>query len=241
MRRIKLVWAGLLVCVLMQGCGTDLVNVTVKALSAPEAEHMKRYMIFPASDSIASGDLQFREYANMADVALEARGFKKVEVVEDCDIFVLLRYSISGPQTSYSSYSIPLYGQTGGGTTYQSGTVYNNTSGFSNYRGQSYTQPQYGVTGYSSGITSHTFFVCSANLQGCSVSQIPKGGEPQQVWTTTVAGISHSGSLQELMPYLMLTAQDFIGKQTGNTVTVSIRPEDPRLLAFAHQLAPEKK
>ena len=65
------------------------------------------------------------------------------------DYAATIIYGVSG-QTTITG-AAPIYGQTGGGTTTQSGTIRTYGSGYpttSTYSGMSTTPPAYGITGY---------------------------------------------------------------------------------------------
>ncbi len=96
---------------------------------------------------------EFFHYAGMVGKELERHGFKLAGTnrTERADFIVLLGYGISGgtPMT----YSVPVFGQTGGGVTRHTGTFTANTLSFSSgnrystsgsFSGHSYSAPQFG-------------------------------------------------------------------------------------------------
>lgn len=94
------------------------------------------------------GSIEYRTYANTVAGKLIERGFRKVDNLSDADYVVVIDYGVGG--SSEVSGSIPIYGQTGGGTTYHSGTVSSygyGGSSYGTYNGSSYTPPTYGIVG----------------------------------------------------------------------------------------------
>jgi hypothetical protein len=97
------------------------------------------------------GSIEYQTYANSVANKLKEKGFKRVDDLSNADYAVTIGYGISGQ--SEVSGSTPIYGQTGGGTTYHSGTASSygyGRSGYGMYSGTSYTPPTYGVVGSSS-------------------------------------------------------------------------------------------
>lgn len=90
----------------------------------------------------------YQTYADRVAAELAKHGMRRADEVATADYAVVMAYgSGSGQQISGA---LPLYGQTGGGTTYHSGSMSAYGSGgssFGSYSGQSYTAPTYGIIG----------------------------------------------------------------------------------------------
>lgn len=94
------------------------------------------------------GSIEYQTYANSVANKLNEKGFSRVNDLSNADYAVTIDYGVSGK--SEVSGSTPIFGQTGGGTTFHSGTVSSysyGSSGYGMYSGTSYTQPTYGVVG----------------------------------------------------------------------------------------------
>lgn len=102
--------------------------------------------------------LEWRSYKPAFEEQFRKQGFV-ISTVENADYVAFVTYGIGGPQSSTHVGSVPIYGSTGGGTTYHSGTISSYTGGSANYYGSSYTMPTYGVVGsstYSYNVTNYT-------------------------------------------------------------------------------------
>jgi hypothetical protein len=91
---------------------------------------------------------EFDTYAVIVARHLKRQGMRQASPDEIIDYAVLFNYGMAGSKTV--SGTVPLYGQTGGGTSYQSGTASAFGSGgsaFGTYTGTTYTTPTYGVVG----------------------------------------------------------------------------------------------
>ncbi len=85
------------------------------------------------------GDLEFSKYAGLVRDQLQARGYGLTENPNGARYWVTLAYAINGRLVQSQ---VPIYGQTGGGTTTITGSL-----GGQSYSGVAYTQPTYGVVG----------------------------------------------------------------------------------------------
>ena len=102
--------------------------------------------------------LEWNSYKPIFEREFQKQGFV-ISDAENADYIAFVTYGIGAPQTSTQIGSVPIYGQTGGGTTIHSGTVSSYGGGSANYYGNSYTMPTYGIVGsstYSYKTTSYT-------------------------------------------------------------------------------------
>ena len=112
--------SALIVSAVMAGCTTSY-RVYVSGLGASTAE-MRRYVLLPGDASITAHDLQFQEFGRYIHVSLATRAYEPVGDVGQADVVIFMHYGIGDPQQVTSTY--PIIGQTGGGTSTFSGTVY---------------------------------------------------------------------------------------------------------------------
>lgn len=144
----------------LSGCMTS-VNSNVTRFHDPNLlETNKTFAILPLDTQ--QGSLEFKQYAGQVSEKLKAYGYQETSQ-KKADYTVFFNYGIDNGTTVISSY--PIYGSTGGGTTYHSGSV--NTYGsyggsYGTYSGTSYTAPTFGVVG--SGTESHTEYTRVLNL-----------------------------------------------------------------------------
>ena len=101
-----------------------------------------------AGDKIVGSTLEFNHYKKKFEDKLASLGYEVKSKPFESDFIAYITYGIDDGATK--SVSTPIYGQTGGGTTYTSGTV-TSSGGSGTYSGTSYTMPSYGVVGSSSG------------------------------------------------------------------------------------------
>jgi len=137
---------------ILSGC-MSFVRTTTTNFHAPG--HEARGSIFVvAADANVNSSLEFQSYKTKIEVKLITTGYTIAQSVEEANFIAMVSYGIDNGKTSI--VSTPIFGQTGGGTTYSSGTVYGAGSSAS-YSGSSYTMPSYGVVGSStSSVTQYT-------------------------------------------------------------------------------------
>jgi hypothetical protein len=90
----------------------------------------------------------YRTYVDRVGVELAKYGIGRTDDIQEANYVAIMVYGSSGGRQI--SGAVPLYGQTGGGTTYHSGSVSTFGSGGSSFgsnSGQSYTAPTYGIVG----------------------------------------------------------------------------------------------
>lgn len=97
---------------------------------------------------IQQGSAEYRQYASSIARRLNVQGMRQTENLSSADYVVIFNYGLGEKQISGS---MPMWGQTGGGTAYHSGTASafgTGGSAFGSYSGTTYTPATYGVTGY---------------------------------------------------------------------------------------------
>lgn len=150
--RIGLLVTMSLSLLLMTGCMSN-VRTTTTIFHAPG--HEARGAIFvTAADKKAKGSLEFQSYRSKIEAKLANNGYRTVNSANEADFIAIVSYGIDTGKTSL--VSSPVFGQTGGGTTYSSGSVYG-YGGSASYSGTSYTMPTYGIVGSATdSVTEYT-------------------------------------------------------------------------------------
>ncbi|MBK9293575.1 MAG: hypothetical protein IPM57_03885 [Oligoflexia bacterium] len=144
--------------VLMFILGCTHISTNVQRFNRIGEYFDKTVFISPLGEGQAAS-IEFDTYKKLVEEELNKYGVYVSEKEQGSDWILKMSYGVSGSQTEVKSS--PIYGQTGGGTTYSSGTI-NSFSGNSyNYSGSTYTAPTYGVVGSykSSKMTYNRFLI----------------------------------------------------------------------------------
>lgn len=152
MHRLVLVMA----IVLVSACAQVVANV--QSFSNLPANYVGKKVAVLGYPKEIDESLEWKSYKPAFEKQFAAQGFV-ITNVTDADYIAFVTYGIGAPQTSTQVGSVPLYGQTGGGTTYQSGSVTSLGGGYGSYSGTTYTMPTYGIVGsstYSYNVTKYT-------------------------------------------------------------------------------------
>lgn len=227
--------------ILVSGCGVSpRYEVAVSALVAPGGDAIRHYVLVPGNQGVNLDDLQFKEFAEYINRAMELQGYAKAAPPESADLIVVAVYSISDPQTQTYTYAIPHWGQTGIATSTTYGTAntygtlntygnYGRYSGTTSYSGTTYYQPTYGITGFSTGIGQYTTYTRMLMLVGFDAAPIRTGGDQKELWRVSATSTGASGDLRLIFPYLVAAARPYIGKPTDRAITVLFSENDTRV------------
>ena len=99
-------------------------------------------LIVPAKGT--SPSLEFQSYATRIYSQLAKSGLTAATALSEADYLGVFTYGIDSGRDYV--YSTPIFGQTGGRTTFHSGSIYG-TGGSASYTGSSYTPATFGITG----------------------------------------------------------------------------------------------
>jgi hypothetical protein len=130
---------------LVGGCGAR-VRTDVSRFSSLALQVGATFIVVPLDAQ--RGSAEYDVHARSLVRRLQQQGLQQAENPASADYAVLFNYGMAGSRIV--SGAVPLWGQTGGGTSYQSGTVSAFGSGGSaigSYSGTTYTAPTYGVVG----------------------------------------------------------------------------------------------
>ena len=174
----------LVLTVTATGCVTPPVKGITTAYYSSEMESPSGSIIILPTESEKARSLEFRFVsAKLAD-RLKAVGFALADSPEEADYVVLMSYGIDNGTTELSS--VPVVGQTGGGTTYSSGAVYG-AAGSATYSGSTYQMPTYGIVGSQTvSSTSYKRVISIHILKAGDLAN--RDATPQLESTTTSSG-----------------------------------------------------
>lgn len=218
--------------VFIAGCASTVgvnVNSIVDTQLTPTG---KRYVL---SSDKSEDDLFFREFSRYFDTVLQEAGYIKTTDREEADLDILFKFGISDGRTGMYTYASPIYDFVGGETI----TITEKTS---DPNGQKVTTIRIPArlerVGSSIETRSYTVFNRTASLQARAInkeSADKSSAEENEstehlVWSIYVYSVGESNDLRRIMPYLAAAAAPYVGKNTGQLITVDLKPDDPAVL-----------
>jgi len=132
----------LVALLIFSGCAS-VQSTTSRFHQLPEKGNGETFAFLPAKSQ--EGGLEYRTYCERIKNKLIEYGWILSDSPSNADYLVYFTYSIDGGETV--SGSMPIYGQTGGGTSYTSGSVTSGYGGYATYSGTTYTPPTFGQVG----------------------------------------------------------------------------------------------
>lgn len=193
--------------VIVSACAQIRTQVT-RFHHMPPAGSGETFAVVPIKDQ--AGSLEWEQYANLVAQQLTEKGYVRVALPLDAKYAVLFSYTIDRGRTVVGS--VPVFGQTGGGTT----TFYSGSNGGS---GVAYTQPTYGEIGEE--LVSSAVFSRALELEIFDVPQTLASNAPEKTFEAGAGSAGSSGTLAAVMPAMIAAVfKDFPGK-SGETISVS--------------------
>lgn len=177
---------------LMLACATVQTELTPFHTFAETPPQGKTFIILPSKAQ--DGSLEWATYSNLVAQKLESKGLRRVESARAADYAVSLTYAIDGGRSVTSS--TPIMSQTGGGTTYTTGTV-----GSSAVSATSYTPPTYGVTGYST--STDTLYGRAVRITIMDVQKSLAQNKRVLVYEATGKSEGSSGNINVVLPNII--------------------------------------
>ncbi len=218
----------LLSLIFLSGCGPSY-TVGINSINSEPATHKKHYLLLPGNENTSEKDLEFQEYAAYIHRALKANGFVQASK-ESAQVIIFAAYGIGEPMAQNYSFSLPVYGQTGGGTSYFTGSSYG-SGGYSSFSGSAYSPPQYGVVGSQthsgSFITHKRYFVLDA--YGADTLRKSNGETFEQVWKTTAVSRGRTNDLRQVLPVLVAASYRNFATNTKQKIYIELSPNDKRV------------
>lgn len=176
-----------------------------------------RYSIYIPSDR--SGDLEYQHYVKLLGRFLNRHGWASAPT-KDADYIVVMNFDIDGGRSEFRSYSTPMYGViSGGGVQHHSGTISSLSGGTVRYSGQTWTPPTYGQTGTKSVTQSHRVYTRHLVLDVINRSESERRKNSVVESTIKVRSEGSAGDIAAVMPFLMDSASDFLGREGSGTRT----------------------
>jgi hypothetical protein len=211
------------------GCAST-VDVNVNSIVDPELTPAgKRYVLNSGEKN--QDDLFFREFSRYFDAVLQDAGYIKTDNWQEADLEIVFEFGISDGRTGVYSFASPIYDFVGGETI----TITEKTSDPSGQKVTTITIPaRLQRVGTSIETRSYTMFNRTAALEARMITKRAADQPDMEseltnppVWGVYIYSIGESNDLRQIMPYLAAAAAPYIGINTGQLITVKLKPEDP--------------
>ncbi len=209
-----------LIILCLGACASQGYTVQVDALAGRESAPGETFTVEP--DQAIDDPLQWQEFEACVVRVLIGRGWQPARGAEP-GFVVRVAFGISGPEQYEYEHSEPVYGQVGETTTYSSGSSY------TGYSATGTTTPQYGITHYRTETSTATRFHRQLQL----TAYAPADSSSQPLWQTRIRSSGSSGDLRRVFPVLLAAAEPFLGRSTGQELTVNVSESDRRVARIA--------
>lgn len=189
-------------------------------LSASPVSGKKMAILAHPADRQTS--LEFATYRDKMKAKFSERGINVIENPLEADWLAFLSYGIDNGTQQYEVISVPVFGQTGGGATYHSGTVSGSGGGFGSYSGTSYTMPTFGVTSYTAQTVTSTTFQRNLALDIVDRASLDKGA-PVKLYEGRLVSRGSCGSLAGVFDALIDALFQYWPGVSGKPQTIDAR------------------
>ncbi len=212
-RKILLLSASLL-SLTMAGCASRVVTNTTNFYK-PEYQNKGTISVVSAKKQTSSS-LEFEHYKSVFEKHLGKLGFVPVKNPAEAQYIALISYGIDNGKNSVET--TPIFGQTGGGTTYNSGTV--SSGGYStSYSGSTYSMPTYGVVGSTtSSYTTYTRAIAMDIVKAKSLRQ----GTPEVLLESRAKSSGSCSQISEVFDEILEAMFDDFPGENGRSNRVTI-------------------
>lgn len=186
MKTIKILVVALTI-VGLAGCGKRVQ--TTKTVYQGDGHLVRGTISVVAVDPKVNDSLSFGEKKKTIENELIKQGYSPVSIDQNPTFTAFVSYGIDNGKTEVSS--VPIFGQTGGGTTYHSGSV-NSYGSYGSYSGSSYTMPTYGVVGSST--VSSTYYSRNVDIDIVLTSSL-SDAKPKKMYEIRAKSVGSCSSI----------------------------------------------
>lgn len=217
----------IMVLTLIAGCVVGGVHSTFTPYHTLPQNFKSKSVAVVAGNKALNESLEFEQYKQKLEAKFAQIGMAIAENKDKATYLAYFNFGIDSGATTTHTGSMPIYGNTGGGSSYHSGTVSSyDASGYSfgSYSGTSYTPPSYGITGnvpYSYDVTRYTRVLALEIFDQAE----GKNRTPKKVYQAKLTSKGRCGQLGWVIDE-MLTAlfKEFPG-ESGRPMKVVVDPK----------------
>jgi len=172
----------------------------------------KTYIILP-STNVADNKLMFNEVKGYIVKMLSSKGYKLVDDYKIANLVLLVNYGIGEPQRITSTYSMPIFGQTGvsSSTTIGSSTYY---------------RPSYGITGSTTSTSTRIEYRRHLDIIAFDNQAFINNNKEVQLWHTSAVSSGSSKDLREVIPFMVAAIKGYVGTDTRKIIETRIPEND---------------
>jgi hypothetical protein len=214
----------LLSLLILSGCEPSFI-VRVNSISDVNYNNQKSFILLPGNEGVNENDLQFKEYSRYVKYVLEKSGLKEAEFGK-ADIAIFLSYGIGNPEEQSYSYSVPVYGIEGAKSSNLTANTYNSNGSTSTTNAEITTKPNFGIIGYNSYSETITNYFRYIILDAIDLKSYQDKKEINKCWETTISSTGSSDDLRRVFPIMVAATQIYIGKNTGENITIDLHESD---------------
>ncbi|KAB0669031.1 DUF4136 domain-containing protein [Oryzomonas sagensis] len=160
----KLLWL-LLAALFLAGCAPLSVETKTTAFYTPDFK-IRGSISVVAAEAAVNSSLEFARYKMQFEEKLASKGYSIASNPAEAQYIAFVSYGIDTGKNA--NVSTPIFGQTGGGTSYSYGSV-----GGTSFTGTSYSMPTYGIVGSMN--SSETVYTRSIALDIVDAASLKAG------------------------------------------------------------------
>jgi hypothetical protein len=221
-----------LVALFLVGCSPKLA-VRIDSIVAQGAVlQEKDYIFYSGMRGTSANDLYFREYGKYFLEVLKKNGYRQVHQPGVADLAIYFSYGITGGTEVHYTYTRPVYA-TVGGETVDIRETETDPAGRKIKTTKTVTIPSTTrVVGVETRRESYTVFTAHAILEAEEIhgTEGQTDNSMETLWKTTITTTSKLDDLRRIMPIMAAASVPYLGKNTGEIVTVELRDGDAQVL-----------
>lgn len=217
----------------MSGCATHFVvqvNAIADAAATPGGT---RYVLRNGNPDGGEDGLFFREFSAYFIPLLAQKGYQRVESSDKADIVIYFRYAVSDGRTGVSTFSHPLYETIGGNTINVTETKTDSGGTTTTTHSTLHIPLQTIYVGTAVESQSYTVYTSNAALEAYKIEAgtTEEATQHKVLWKTLISSTGESNDLRTTMPAMAAAAAPYLGGNSGAAVTVTLKPDDPQIIA----------
>lgn len=173
------------------GCAVaPFVETSSTTFHGDRSEERGLVVVMPLNDE-QRNSLAFKAVGEYLAKKLSEKGYQPVKNRDEAKFIAFISYGIDNGKTTVSS--VPIFGQTGGGSSYSQGTITGSGGGYANYSGTTTTMKTYGVVGAAA--SSETSYKRDVNIDIFNV----ESGKPLKSYELRAISVGTCGNINSII------------------------------------------